>query len=205
MKSIWHFVLIAGMCLSLYSCGGFQAKRVGSDESDVKALGITDKWVAKDTERVVSEIVEDIKNHKGFQRYLSRLGRPPRLFIGKIKNMTSEAYFPINDLNDELLNELSATGEFLLVDEKAREKILEEITYQNDGMVDPGTAKQVGKQTGADLMIFGNVFMRPHSREGRTIKQYRVNVRMTDIERGLEVMRTREKLNKYSEQDSMGW
>jgi PBP1b-binding outer membrane lipoprotein LpoB len=70
-------------------------------------------------------------------------------------------------------------------------------------MVDPKTAKTVGKQVGADLMIFGNVYMKPEVRDGKTIKEYRVNIRMTDIERGVEVFRSRAKVYKYS--DQKGW
>ena len=81
-----------------------------------------------------------------------------RSSLERLKNLTADPYFPINDINDEFLNEISASGDFTLVDEAAREAILNEITYQNDGMVDPATAKQVGRQTGADLIIFGNVF-----------------------------------------------
>lgn len=191
--------------MTLASCGSFQAKRVDSNESDEKALEITDKWVQRDTENVIGEVVENITKHKAFKRYLMQHGGTPSLFIGEVKNMTSEAYFPINDLNDELLNELSASGDFVLVDAAAREAILKEITYQNDGMVDPATAKQVGKQTGADLIIFGNVYMKPETRDGKTIKQYSINIRMTDIEKAIEVMRTRAKLSKYSEQKSVGW
>ena len=72
-------------------------------------------------------------------------------------------------------------------------------------MVDPKTAKKVGKQTGADLMIFGNVYMKPEARDGKTIKQYSVNLRITDISSGLEIFRTRTKLSKYSEQKKMGF
>ena len=72
-------------------------------------------------------------------------------------------------------------------------------------MVDPKTAKQVGRQTGADLIIFGNVYMRPATRDGKTIKQYSINIRMTDIERGLEVLRVRSKVSKYSEKSNVGW
>ena len=79
------------------------------------------------------------------------------------------------------------------------------MTYQHDGMVNPATAKKVGDQTGADLMIFGNVFMKPKTRDGKTIKEYRVNIRMTDIQKGLEVVRTRKKVYKYSQQSSSGW
>ena len=199
----WLWILLAALFLT--SCGGFKAKRVDSGESDKKAMEITDKWVAGDTERAVADVIKRLQSHKGFKRYLGRLGRTPRVFVGEVQNMTSDAYFPINDINDEFLNEISATGDFTLIDAAAREKVLKEITYQHDGMVDPSTAKKIGRQTGADLIIFGNVFMKPRTRDGKTIKQYAVNIRMTDIERAVEVVRTRTKINKYSEQSSSGW
>ncbi len=199
-------ILMILMLLALgTSCSSFKAQRVDANESDEKAMEITDQWVAGDTERVVSEILKKISKHKGFKRFLRTHKRTPTVFIGEVKNLTSEAYFPINDVNDEFLNEISASGDFILVDASAREAILKEITYQHDGMVDPNTAKNIGKQVGADLMIFGNIYMKPKTRKGKTIKQYSVNIRMTDIEKGLEVLRTRAKLNKYSEQSSKGW
>lgn len=193
------------MFLFLSACSGFQASRVDSDESDEKAMGITDEWLQRDTEKIVLQVMDSMKEHRGFKNYLRRLGRTPVVFVGEVKNMTSEAYFPISEINDELLTELSASGDFILVDAAARDAILDEITYQNDGMVDATTAKQIGRQTGADLMIFGNVFMQPRTRDGETIKQYSVNLRMTDIEKGIEVLRTRSRLSKYSEQSSFGW
>ena len=198
-------LLLIGLLSTLVSCGGFQAKRVNAEESDEKAMEITDKWLSKDTESVVQEILAKINKHKGFQRFMRKHQGVPTVFIGEVKNLTSEPYFPINDINDEFLTEISSTGEFTLVDEAARERILDEISYQNDGMVDPKTAKQVGRQTGADLIIFGNVYMRPATRDGKTIKQYSINIRMTDIERGVEVLRVRSKVSKYSEKSSIGW
>lgn len=203
MKRILILSLVSLFTLS--SCGGFKAKRVDSQESDEKALEITDKWVQGDTERSVREVVKQMNEHKAFKKYLRESGDTPKIFVGEIQNLTSEAYFPINEINDEFLNELSQSGDFVLVDAAARENLLKEVTYQNDGMVDPKTAKRVGKQIGADLMIFGNVSMKPESRDGKTIKQYSVNIRMTDIEKGVEVMRARTKLDKFSEQKKFGW
>ena len=185
------------------SCS-FQAKRVDAQESDTKALEITDKWIQRDTDKTIKDILAKMETHKGFKKYLRNLGRDPILFIGEIQNLTSEAYFPINEINDKLLNEISASGEMMLVDASAREALLKEITYQNDGMVNVNTAKRIGNQVGADLIIFGNVSMRPHSRDGKTIKQYSVNIRITDIEKGIEVLRVRSELSKYSEQSSFG-
>jgi penicillin-binding protein activator len=191
--------------LFLVSCGSFKAKRVDAKESDEKALTITDNWMSADTTMAIQDILKQIKAHQGFQKYLAQNGGTPKLFIAEVQNQTAEAYFPIQDLNDELLNELSASGEFVLVDNQARESILKEVTYQNDGMVDPKTSKSIGKQTGADLMIFGNVYMKPEKRDGKTIKQYSVNLRMTDIEKAIEVMRARTKVDKYSEKKAVGW
>lgn len=191
--------------LSLASCSSFKAERVDNKTSDEKALTITDQWIQADTEKVIADAMKEMGEHKALKRYMMENGKQLKLFVGEVQNLTSEAYFPINDLNDELLNEISKEGNFVLVDAQAREALLKEITYQNDGMVDPKTAKKVGKQTGADLMIFGNVYMKPESRDGKTIKQYSINLRITDIEKGTEIFRTRTKLSKYSEQKKMGW
>jgi uncharacterized protein (TIGR02722 family) len=197
------FVVIALSMLAT-SCGGFKAKRVDANESDEKGLSITDNWMAADTTQAISDIVKQMKSHPGFNKMKGTYGTP-KVFIAEVQNQTSEAYFPIGDMNDELLNELSLSGEFELVDNQAREKILGEITYQNDGMVDPATAKKIGQQTGADIMIFGNVYMKPEKRGGKTIKEYSVNIRMTDIKRATEVLRTRTRVNKFSEKSSIGW
>ena len=195
----WLFVLLFS------SCAGFQAQRVDKDISDEKALEITDEWLQKDTEQVVDDLMKKMDRHKGLSRFLQRRGHSPAVFVGDVQNMTSNAYFPIKDMTDELLEKLSGSGDFILVDAHAREKILKEITYQHDGMVNPATIKKIGRQTGADLVIFGNVYMKAKTRKGKTIKQYSVNIRMTDLEKGVEVLRVRTKISKYSKQGGMGW
>ncbi len=199
-------LLAAALSLSMLvtSCGSFKAKRVDANESDEKGLSITDNWMSADTTQAVTDVVKQMKAHPGFGKMKARHGTP-KIFIAEVQNQSSEAYFPISDLNDELLNELSLSGEFELVDNQAREKILGEITYQNDGMVDPATVKKIGKQTGADVMIFGNVYMKPEKRDGKTIKEYSVNIRMTDIEKATELLRTRTKVFKYSEKNASSW
>lgn len=197
-------ITLLSFSLLLSSCGGFKAKRVDANESDEKGLSITDNWMSADTTQAITDVIKQMKAHPGFAKMKGRHGTP-KVFIAEVQNQTSEAYFPIGDLNDELLNELSLSGDFELVDNQARETILKEITYQNDGMVDPATAKKIGKQTGADVMIFGNVYMKPEKRDGKTIKEYSVNIRMTDIEKATELLRTRTKVFKYSEKSSVGW
>ncbi len=190
---------------TLISCGSFKAKRISGDQSDEQAMEITDKWVARDTEISVGNILNKMKEHKGFKRYKLTLGRRPKVFVAEYSNKTSEPYFPTNDITDEFLTQLSESGDYILIDAAARERLLKEIAYQNDGMVDPRQVKTIGKASGADIMIFGNVNMTPRERSGKTLKEYTLNLRMTDIEKGEEVMRTRVRVNKFSEKSSVGW
>jgi penicillin-binding protein activator len=202
IKFLISLILIS---LTVTSCGGFKAKRVDANESDEKAMEITDKWVNRDTELTVKKILKQIEKHRGFQRYLKKHRKQPKIFISEVQNRTSNAYFPIEDFNDELLNEFSQSGEFILIDASARDKVLKEIQYQNDGMVSAREVKSIGNAAGADLLVFGAVRMKPKSRDGKTIKEYSINIRMTDLERGVEVLRTRAKVQKYSEKSSGGW
>ncbi len=202
MKKV--LVLVFTLMISV-SCSTFKAKRVDNKESDEKSMEITDNWVGEDTKQSVRNLIRQMKNHRGYQRLMKNFKGTPKIFIAEVQNNTSEAYFPIDDFNDEFLFEISAMGDFTLVDAKAREKILKEITYQNDGMVDPAQAKQIGKQLGADFMIFGNVYMKPEKRKGKTLKEYSVNLRMTNVETAGEIFRLRTRVNKYSDKAAFGW
>lgn len=198
-------VVITTVLLLSTGCSSFKAQRVDRNEGDEKALSITDKWVQRDTEDAVKDLVKQMERHPSFQEVLKNSKKKLKIFIAEVQNETSEPYFPIRDINDELLNEFSYSGKFTLVDAEARGKLLKEIQYQNDGMVDPAQAKSIGKQFGADVLVLGSVRMQPESREGKTIKQYSVNLRMTNLETSEEVLRIRYKTSKYSEQSKTGW
>lgn len=204
-KNIAKVVCVSSMFL-VVACGPkIKTERVSLEKSDELAMTITDEWIMTDTQNAVKAILSQIEQHRGFQVYLAKLGRRPKIFIADVQNQTSEAYFPIGDLNDELLNEFSFSGDYILIDNNAREKLLKEIKYQNDGMVRPEDVKKIGRASGADLLIFGDIRMKPQTLKGRTVKDYSVNIRMTDLESQEEVLRTRFKTSKYSKRSRAGW
>ncbi len=199
-KSLLPPLALVGGVILLVSCTSFKAERLQDAKADDKAMTITDAWVDGDTTRVIDDTLAQIKSHPRFIRYQRQHAHTLKVFVGKVANDTSEAYFPVGDLEDALLDKLSRMDNFVLVDAQQRETILKEITFQNSGTVDPAQAKTIGKQTGADAIIFGEIHMKPESRGGRTIKTYTVNFHFTDIQNAEEVCRTRSKINKYSEQ-----
>ncbi len=199
-KQLGMFAASVMLLGSFTACSSFKAERVNEAKADEKAMEITDNWVDGDTIRVIDGSMKQIYKHKGFNDYFSKFaGKRVKVFVGEIRNNTSEATFPVKDLEDALLDQMSNSDQFTLIDASRREALLKEITYQNDGMVDPAQAKKVGKQSGADALIFGDINMKPETRDGKTIKTYTINLHLTDLQSSEEVCRTREKINKYSQ------
>jgi PBP1b-binding outer membrane lipoprotein LpoB len=191
--------LAAVVAFTLQGCSSFKAQRVDEAKADEKAMEITDNWVDGDTIRVIDGSMKQIYVHKRFLEYSSKFaGKRIKTFVGEIRNNTTESYFPVKDLEDALLEQMSNSDQFTLIDASRREALLKEITYQNDGMVDPAQAKKVGRQSGADVFILGDINMKPETRDGKTIKTYTVNIHLTDLQSSEEVCRVREKINKYS-------
>ncbi|MEK7692510.1 MAG: CsgG/HfaB family protein [Bdellovibrionota bacterium] len=206
-RALFAIALTSTLLLGLLSgCASFKAERVDDKTADDRAMKVTDKWVNGDTILVIDGTIKKIYEHARFKSFQSKKKKENiKVFVAEIQNNTSEAYFPIKDLEDALLEKLSNSETFLLIDASAREKLLKELQYQNDGSVDPAQSKKIGKQAGADLMIMATVNMKPETRDGKTVKSYSVNFRLTDVETAEEVCRTREVINKYSEQSGSSW
>jgi uncharacterized protein (TIGR02722 family) len=190
----------------LVSCQKMQATRMTTSEGDKKAMNITNEWVTTDTELAIKSIIEKLSNHGRYKRYMREHGnKVPKIFVGEVENQTSEDNFPISAFNNKILNNLFETGDFDLVSVKDRDRILREIKYQNSGMVKASNIKSIGKASGADLILNGEIIMEAKTLNGKTLKEYSVNVRLVDIESGEEVARALYEITKYSKQKKLGW
>ncbi len=201
-------MILAFLCsgfLFLEGCSGVTAGRISAEEGDLKASSITDKWIKKDSENAAKEIMNQLATHRGFQRYMAKLNHQPVLYIRDVSNQTEDAYFPIAELNNALLKEISRSGEFVLLDRAASQKLEEELAYQHGGATKRKTAKKVGQFENVDLMIFGEITMQKISEKGETVKQYTVNMRLTDLETGVEIARMDYEVQKFMERSRFSW
>lgn len=202
-NKIITLLLITGMPLLITSCAPtMKAERMSSIAGDEKALSVTNEWVITDTNLASKELLNKLMNHARYRRYLLKFknNQVPKLFIGEVENQTSEDNFPIQGLNNRLLNDLFETGEVDLISVKDRDRILKEIKYQNGGMVKASDIKSIGKASGADLILSGEVIMEEKRLGGKTLKEYSVSLRLVDIESGEEVSRALYETTKYSTQ-----
>ena len=83
--------------------------------------------------------------------------RRPVMFVDTIKNKTTE-HIDTESITDSIQSKLIQTGKFRFVDMTAVKQVQEQLNYQqNSGMVDDQKAVAVGRQIGAEYMLYGNL------------------------------------------------
>lgn len=81
----------------------------------------------------------------------------PVLFVDKIKNKTTE-HIDMESVTDSIQTKLIQSGKFRFVDMTAVEQVRKQFEFQQQsGFVDEQTAAQMGRQIGAEYMLYGNM------------------------------------------------
>ncbi|KZX86493.1 penicillin-binding protein activator LpoB, partial [Alcanivorax sp. HI0013] len=126
--------------------------------------------------------------------------RRPVVFVDRIKNKTTE-HVDTESITDTIQSKLINSGKFRFVDMSVVDRVRQQLEYQSDsGMVDQSTAAAMGRQIGAELMMYGN-FSSIVKRDGSTKDvYYKFTLKLLNIQTGIiewtnekEIRKTRSK------------
>ena len=166
----------AGLML-LAGCG---ARKVSyGDPTKVETL--TEQWGSTDIQSVADRMVNSLVRHPIFAN-----GARPVVQVSTVKNKTTE-HIDTKTITDKIRTALIHTGlaRFTAVSDANRE-ILDNLDYQSgSGVVDPKTAKRVGKQIGADYLLYGEVDSIVKEAGRTTDVYYKLTLNLVDIETGI--------------------
>ena len=108
----------------------------------------------------------------------AELGKSPTLYVDMIRNSTGST-LDTAKMTKVLHTELARSGRFKLIPLEKNAAFQQSLDYQqSEGELNPSTAVQLGKQTGADLMLYGNV---SRVKKSRT---YQLTTSMMDLRSG---------------------
>ena len=108
----------------------------------------------------------------------AELGKSPTLYVDMIRNSTG-ATLDTAKMTKVLHTELARSGRFKLISLEKNAAFQQSLEYQqSEGALNPSTAVQLGKQTGADLILYGNV---SRVKKSRT---YQLTTNMMDLKSG---------------------
>jgi len=149
-----------------------------------KAEIIDDKWNETDARKTADILVRACLEKPWLGGYTkSHKGERPVVIVDNVENATDE-HIDTKALTDFIQDELINSGKVRFIDKGRRQKVLDEIKFQQSGVVNDKTKKKTGNQIGSDFMVGGRISSQVHTQEGRKTVTYQTVLTLTNIETG---------------------
>ncbi|HEY0656094.1 MAG TPA: penicillin-binding protein activator LpoB [Chryseosolibacter sp.] len=161
-----------------------------------KEIDLSGRWNDVDSRKVADQMIYDLFDSESFKNYAKSKGRKPVIIVGQIRNKTSEHIDADNFIkkfevviHNSNVAELVESGEF-------RDKLRVERSEQQD-YADPATAKRWGMETGADVMLFGDMTSEVDTYNNKRVVNYVTTLYLTDLETNKRVWFGQNEIKKY--------
>jgi uncharacterized protein (TIGR02722 family) len=134
----------------------------------------------------------------------------PVLIVYPVVNETSE-HISTSGITDEIRMKLINSGKIRFINERQRENIMKETSYQNQGFVDPAQRVEQGRQLGADYILSGTLrsIKKKQPKQWRLYKKeriyYSLDLTMTDLKTGEIVYADQAELAREASKPIIGW
>ncbi|MCK0154495.1 penicillin-binding protein activator LpoB [Alcanivorax sp. S6407] len=171
-------MMMLGAALVLSGC----ASKVDYGDAQGRETVNTD-FGSTDLQMIAAKMVDDMLVFPPIVQLTQN--RRPVVFVDSIKNKTTE-HVDTESITDTIQSKLLNSGKFRFVDMTKVESVRQQLDYQSEsGLVDPNTAAQMGRQIGAEFMMYGN-FSSIVKREGSTKDvYYKFTLKLMNIQTGI--------------------
>lgn len=179
MKRFSGSLLVIGMALSitlLTGCGGVKVARVDSGEM----IDLSGNWNDTDSQLVSAEMVNDSLSRPWVSEFRLEKGKAPVVIVASVRNRSSEHINTetfVKDLERELIN----SGKVKFVASKEQRSEVRDEKNDQTNFSDPATIKAMGKETGADFMLQGQINTIMDEAGKQAVKYYQVELEMINV------------------------
>jgi uncharacterized protein (TIGR02722 family) len=178
--------------LAMMACQTRQVTRL----DPATEIDLSGRWNDTDSRKVADQMIYDLFDSDLFKNYAKAKTEKPVIVVGTIRNKTSEHIDADNFVKKfEVVIHNSEMADLVESDE-FRDKVRIERLEQQE-FADPATVKQMGKETGADLMLFGEITSETDVYNNRRVVNYITTLFLTDIETNKRVWYGQNEIKKY--------
>jgi uncharacterized protein (TIGR02722 family) len=169
---IWAWVLIG-----LFASCARSVTRIDPNQQ----IDLSGRWNDSDSRQVSQKMINDLLASDKFKEYSKSLGKKPAIIVGLIRNKTSEHIDADNYIKKIELAIYNSGVADLVESGTFRDKLREERAQQQD-FANPSTVAQWGKETGANLMLFGEMTSETDVYNKRRVVNYVTTLFLTEME-----------------------
>lgn len=155
-----------------------------------------------DLQMIAAKMVDDLLAFPPVVQVTSQ--RRPVVFVDRIKNKTTE-HIDLESVTDTIQTKLINSGKFRFVDMTAIEQVKEQLNYQeSSGLVNPESAVVVGKQVGAEYMLYGNMSSIVKKGDDKRDVYYKFTLKLLHMESGILEWSSEKEIRKTKEKRFLG-
>jgi penicillin-binding protein activator len=178
------------LTLILFSCARSVTRIDPSQQIDLSG-----RWNDSDSRQVSQKMINDLLASDKFKEYSKSLGKKPSIIVGLVRNKTSEHIDAANYIKKIELAIYNSDVADLVESDTFRDKIREERAQQQD-FANPATVSQWGKETGANLMLFGEMTSETDTYNKRRVVNYITTLFLTDMETNKRIWYGQQEIKK---------
>lgn len=176
--SVGHDLLVVLLLLFMVGCA---SKVEYGDATAVETT--TADFGSTDLQKMAEKMVDSLLTFPPIVEVTNK--SRPVLFVDRIKNKTSE-HIDTESITDTISTRLLRSGKFRFVDMTKVDDVYRQLDFQSDsGLVDPKTAVKVGKQIGAQYMLYGNLSSIVKRSDDKKDVYYKFTMKLMHMETGL--------------------
>ncbi len=193
-KIISLFFIAALVSMSWTSCTPKrEVQRIDTNQQ----VDLSGRWNDTDSKKVAEAMVDQVLNQRWLENYeKAHDGKRPIMIVGLIQNKSHEhisAQTFIKDIERSIIND----GSVRLVQAGNRRSALRRERADQQDFSSSSTAKDWGKELGADFMLHGSINSIVDTYRKEKVVSYQINLELTDLETNEIVWIGDKKIKKY--------
>ena len=194
----YGFITLLGLVFT--GCGGRQFSQGKYDDMSEERL-LDDKFNESDMRQIADTMVKSLTESIVIKESKKR----PVVLVTLVKNRSQE-HIDMKSMTDKIKVALIKSGRFQFTEKENREEMASELDYQgSSGYVDPATARQKGKQIGAEYFLTGEITDRVQEVGGKKYVYYKCTFNLVNIKTGILDWSDEKELRKYYQKRSVGF
>jgi uncharacterized protein (TIGR02722 family) len=199
IRSYSKWLTLGSALVFMTSCGHKEFTQGKYDDMAEERL-LDDKFNETDMRMIADTMIKSLVE----SRVIAEQKKAPVVLVTLVKNRTEE-HIDMKSMTDKIRVALVKSGRFRFTEKEVRSEMAEELEYQgNSGYVDPSTARQKGKQIGANYFLTGEITDRVQQVGDKKYVYYKATFNLVNIQTGILDWTDEKEIRKFYKKKSVG-
>ncbi len=193
MKWLGRGIVLSAALLLVAGCS---SKTVVTRVDTEEQIDLSGRWNDTDSRMVSEEMIQDCLNHPWLSEHMTAKAKKPVVIVGSIRNKSQE-HIPVATFVGDIERAYVNSGKVQVVASAIEREDLRSEKRDQRINASEETLKEMGRESGADYMLIGEINQIIDSEKGEKVSYYQADLTLVDIETNVKTWLGQKKIKKY--------